>query len=151
MAIELPQEIIAFQRGGLAGVIKNLIMALNHFYTLDHLTCAVASAGYVAIPLLFAWFPQKSIGEYTLACFFACTVLVSEGLVAEDTIICLWKCGTQIIKSGVYLCGMTALFLAALRAFGDALQAMKKSEACFAACRYDGNVLSGVSGGLYSL
>ena len=54
MATELPQEIIAFQRGGLAGVINNLIMALNHFYTLDHLTCAVASAGYVAIPLLFA-------------------------------------------------------------------------------------------------
>ena len=54
MATELPQEIIASQRGGLAGVINNLIMALNHFYTLDHLTCAVASAGYVAIPLLFA-------------------------------------------------------------------------------------------------
>ena len=80
-----------------------------------------------------------------MACFFACTVLVSEGLVAEDTIICLWECGTQIIKSGVYVCGMTALFLAALRAFGDALQAMQKSEACFAACRYDGSVLSGVS------
>ena len=53
MATELPQEIIAFQRGGLAGVIKNLIMALNLF-TLDHLTCAVASAGWVAVPLLFA-------------------------------------------------------------------------------------------------
>lgn len=125
MSVELPLEVVAMQRDGFAGSLNNLIAAINYFHTMDHLSCAVMAAGCMWIYHRYLCTKAKGIaGEYIMSVFLAFTMLVSEGLVAEDTITCLWTGGTQMVKSAMYMAGITPLFLVAIRALKDGLHAL---------------------------
>lgn len=120
--IALPNKVVQTFHDGAWGVIHNLLVSLNAFHTMDHLTGAIAAAG-----LLFGysrWMlkPGRDRAcEYLLSGFFAATMLMSEVCAAENSIKAIWAGGTQLLKSVLYLAGMWPLFLMALRALREGM------------------------------
>ena len=134
MSVELPKQLIFMQRDGLMGVINNLLISLNHFHTMDRFTAAVAVVGCLCLYSKYLFRSEKRrMAEYMLAVLLAATMLVSDPLVAEDTIVCLWAGGTQLLKTMLYMFGISSLFLAALRALTQGIEALKT----FPALRHD--------------
>lgn len=124
MTIALPKQLILTLHNGFWGVIDNLLIAMNHFHTMDHITGAVVVAGlsYVYHRWLFSPKRRKGWGEYALSAFFALTMLLSEMIAAEDSIKALWAGGTQLLKAMFYMVGMWPLFLAAMRMLEAGMQ-----------------------------
>lgn len=123
MTIALPAKITRTFHNGFWGVVHNLLVSLNAFHTMDHLTGAIAAAGMLIAYRRWLLQPcRSSVGEYLLSGFFALSMLVSEACAAENSIKAIWAGGTQLLKSAILLMGMWPMFLAALRALREGMQ-----------------------------
>lgn len=125
MSVELPTKVIAtLSEGSFFGYINNLLIALNEFHTMDHLTGLVLLVACVWLYGRFL-FVRGREGERVLAGFFALTMLVSEACAAENTVTCLWSGATQLVKAALYLAGLWPLFVALIRLLAFALRRME--------------------------
>ena len=131
MTIELPYNLIITLREGFWGILNNLIIALNHFHTMDHLTAAVLVAGLIFVYRRWLCMPERrgKWGEYALAAFCTGWMLVSEMLAAENSIKAIWAGGTQLLKAMIYLAGVYPLFLAGIRALHEGMQRLEQLPA----------------------
>ena len=137
MTIALPAKLTRTFHNGVWGILHNLLVSLNAFHTMDHLTGAIAAAG-----LLFAYrrwllLPcRTSAGEILLSGFFALTMLVSEACAAENSIKAIWAGGTQLLKSAILLAGTWPMFLAVLRALREGMQLLDGLKSISSASRW---------------
>lgn len=126
MSVEIPLKLTATIRDGLWGWLNNMIIALNHFHTMDHLAGLMALVACIWLYTRFLMRGKAPKGEWLLSGFFALIMLISEAAAAENTVTCLWSGGTQIIKSILYLVGMWPLFLTLLRLLHSAIEWLAK-------------------------
>ena len=126
MSVEMPAKLIQTLRAGdFWGQINNLLIALNEFHTMDHLTGLVLAIACIWLYQRYLLGHRACAGEYILSGFLALTMLVSEAAAKEDTITCLWSGGTQCLKAALYLAGLWPLFLALLRLMREGLARME--------------------------
>lgn len=125
MSVDLPAKLTATLReGDFFGQINNLLVVLNHFHTMDHLTGLLALIACFYLYDKYLALARGRLGEYLLSGFFALAMLVSEAAATEETVACLWAGSTQCLKAVLYLMGMQPLFLAGIRLLDDGLKKM---------------------------
>lgn len=134
--VALPKQLIlTLRESSLFGVMNNLLIALNHFHTMDHLTGTLVLLACVWLYQRYLLSANEKKGGILLSGFFALAMLVSEAASAENTIRCLWAGSTQVLKTVLYVAGLWPLFLAGLRLLREALQRLAAGGEPRGACR----------------
>ncbi len=127
--VALPNKLIVTLRdGGIGAIINNLLIALNHFHTMDHITGTLAVALCMVLYARYLLRQRAPWGEYALAAFLTLALLVCEAMTAETTVACLWAGGTQLMKTALFLSGVFPLCLCLIRALREGLTKVPLDE-----------------------